>query len=171
MFNYTSVGYREFAFRERKVQHFRSAFFSFLATTFQLFFPTMPFQNNHFSRVQGKTRKAAITFCWQLCVIIRSTGCAVQYWGTTLKGKTAEEPLSRAAYVRFYSNKVKDNVEKQVTHTYPLIEARRFMEATKWNKEKIDIISFQVVESFYRVFLSVCFPVKVSHFTMFLSRL
>ena len=55
-------------------------------------------------------------------------------------GKAAGEPLSRAVYVRFYSNKVKDKQEEQVTHTYNLIEAKRFMEATKSNKEKIDII-------------------------------
>ena len=57
-----------------------------------------------------------------------------------LKGKAAEEPLYRAVYVPFYSNKVKDNQENQVTHTYPLIKAKRFMEATKWVKEEIDII-------------------------------
>ena len=43
-------------------------------------------------------------------------------------------------YVTFYSNKDKDKQEKQVTHTYNLIEAKIFKEATKWNKEKIDII-------------------------------
>ena len=57
-----------------------------------------------------------------------------------LKGKAAEEPLSRAVYVRFHSSKVKDKQEKQVTHTYKLIEAKRFMETTEWNKEKVDII-------------------------------
>ena len=50
---------------------------------------------------------------------------------TSLKGKAAEEPLSRAVYVLFYSNKVKDKQEKQVTHTYALIEAKSFMKATK----------------------------------------
>ena len=34
-------------------QHFRSAFFSFLATNFYLFFPNMPFKNAHFSRVRA----------------------------------------------------------------------------------------------------------------------
>ena len=43
-------------------------------------------------------------------------------------------------YVTFYSNKVKAKQKKQVMHTYNLIEAKVFMEATKWNKEKIDII-------------------------------
>ena len=47
------------------------------------------------------------------------------------KGQAAEEPLPRAVYVPFYSNKVKDKQEKQVTHTYKLIEAKGFMEATK----------------------------------------
>ena len=57
-----------------------------------------------------------------------------------LTAKAAEEPLSGAVFVRFYSNKVKDKHEKQFTHTYNLIEAKDFMEATKWNKEKIDIV-------------------------------
>ena len=50
-----------------------------------------------------------------------------------------EEPLSRAVYVPFYSNKVKDKQEKQVNHTYDLIEAKIFRAATKSNEEKIDI--------------------------------
>ena len=57
-----------------------------------------------------------------------------------LKGKAAEESLSGAVFVRYYSNKVKYKHEKQYTHTYDLIEAKDFMEATKWNKEKIDIV-------------------------------
>ena len=48
-----------------------------------------------------------------------------------LKGKAAEEPLSRAVYVCFYANIVKEKQENHVTHTYPLIQAKRFMEATK----------------------------------------
>ena len=56
------------------------------------------------------------------------------------KGKTGEKTLSEAVYVCFYLNKVKGKEEKEVTHTYPLIEAKIFMETTKWNKEKIDII-------------------------------
>ena len=48
-----------------------------------------------------------------------------------LQGKAGEEPLSQAAYVPFYLNQVKDQQEKQVTHTYHLIEAKIFMEATK----------------------------------------
>ena len=36
-----------------------------------------------------------------------------------------------AVYVPFYSNELKDKEEKQVTHTYPLIKAKSFMEATK----------------------------------------
>ena len=51
-----------------------------------------------------------------------------------MKGKAAEEPLSRAVYVRVYSNKVKDKQEKKVRHTYPLVEAKRFMEATRQNE-------------------------------------
>ena len=56
------------------------------------------------------------------------------------KGKAGESTLTGAVYVCFYSNKVKGKQEKQVTHTYPLIEAKIFMATTKWNKEKIDII-------------------------------
>ena len=36
-----------------------------------------------------------------------------------------------AAYVPFYSNKIKDKQEKEITHTYTLIEAKIFMGATK----------------------------------------
>ena len=56
------------------------------------------------------------------------------------KGKAGEKTLSGAVYVSFYSYKVKGKQEKQVTHTYPLIKAKFFMETTKRNKEKIDII-------------------------------
>ena len=56
------------------------------------------------------------------------------------KGKAGEKTFSKAVYVWLYSNKVKGKQEKQVTHTYNLIEAKIFMETTKWNKEKIDII-------------------------------
>ena len=47
------------------------------------------------------------------------------------KSKAGEKTLSRAAYVCFYSNKVKGKQEKQVTHTYNLIKAKIFMETTK----------------------------------------
>ena len=45
-----------------------------------------------------------------------------------LKSKAPEQPLSRAVYVRFYSNKVKDKQKNQVKHTYALIEAKFFRE-------------------------------------------
>ena len=48
-----------------------------------------------------------------------------------LKGKAGEKTLSGAVYVCFYSYKVKGKQEKQVTHTYNLIEAKIFMETTK----------------------------------------
>ena len=48
-----------------------------------------------------------------------------------LIGKAAEEPLAKTVFVRFYSNKVNDKQEKLVLHTYPLIKAKRFMEAKK----------------------------------------
>ena len=63
-------------------------------------------------------------------------------------------------------NKVKDKKEKQATHTYALIKAQIFMEATKWNKEKIDIIRWYVLQSFFRLFLSVSFQVNIRHFPM-----
>ena len=50
---------------------------------------------------------------------------------THLQGKAGEEPLSWANYFPFYLRKVKDKQEKKVTHTYALIEAKIFMEATK----------------------------------------
>ena len=34
-----------------------------------------------------------------------------------VQGKAGEEPLSKAVYVPFYSNKVKENKEMQATHT------------------------------------------------------
>ena len=48
-----------------------------------------------------------------------------------LNGKADEQPLSRAVYVPLYSHKVKDKQEMQATHTYPLIEAKIFMDAKK----------------------------------------
>ena len=50
---------------------------------------------------------------------------------TSLQGKAGESGLSRAVYVSFYLNKIKDKKESQVAHTYELIEAKFFMEATK----------------------------------------
>ena len=50
---------------------------------------------------------------------------------TSLKGKAAEEPLAMAVNVPFYANKVKDKQENQFAHTYALIEAKFFMDATK----------------------------------------
>ena len=49
----------------------------------------------------------------------------------TSKVKMLSSSSFRDVYVPFYSNKVKDKEEKQVTHTYPLIKAKGFMEATK----------------------------------------
>ena len=60
--------------------------------------------------------------------------------GLIAHSKAAKECVSRAVYFRFYTKKVKDKQKKQVTHTYNLILAKRFMEATKLNKEKMDII-------------------------------
>ena len=48
-----------------------------------------------------------------------------------LKGKAGEKTSSGAVYVCFYSNKVKGKQEKQVTHTYPLIEGTILMATTK----------------------------------------
>ena len=59
----------------------------------------------------------------------KTKNCAIET--LHFKGKAAEESLSRAVHVPFYSNKVKDKEENHVTHTYPLIKAKRFMEATK----------------------------------------
>ena len=59
----------------------------------------------------------------------------------SLQGKAGESALSRAVYVSFYLNKIKDKQENQVAHTYKLIEAKFFMKATKRNKQNIDIIT------------------------------
>ena len=56
------------------------------------------------------------------------------------KVKLMRSPYLGLFYVTFYSNQGRDKQEKQVTHTYKLIEAKIFKEATKGNKEKIDII-------------------------------
>ena len=57
----------------QRFQHFRSAFFSFLPTNFHLFFPTMPFQNAHFSRVrafrQGKPPFYFVAIYVLLCAV------------------------------------------------------------------------------------------------------
>ena len=58
----------------------------------------------------------------------------------TYKTNLMRSPYLWLFYVTFYSNKFKDKQEKQVTHTYNLIEAKIFKEATKGNKEKIDIV-------------------------------
>ena len=50
---------------------------------------------------------------------------------TSLQGKAGESALSRAVYDSFYLNKIKDKQENQAAHTYKLIEAKIFMEATK----------------------------------------
>ena len=47
------------------------------------------------------------------------------------KGKAGKKTLSQDVNVCFYSNKVKGKQEKQVRHTYALIEAKTFMETTK----------------------------------------
>ena len=68
-------------------------------------------------------------------------------------------------YAPFYCYKVTHKQENQLTYTYQLIEAKISVEATKLNKEKRDIIKRVVL-----VFLSLCFPVQLSHNTMILSR-
>ena len=55
---------------------------------------------------------------------------------THLQGIVGKEPLSRAAYVPFYLNKVKDQQEMQATHTYNLIKGKIFMEAKKLKKKE-----------------------------------
>ena len=66
----------------QRFQNFRSAVFSFFATNFHLFFPTMPFEMPIFlaCELSGKESRHYIL----LRVIMRSTGGAVQYWGITL---------------------------------------------------------------------------------------
>ena len=56
------------------------------------------------------------------------------------KGEVGEKTLTGAVFVCFYPGNVKGKQEKQVTHTYNLIQVKIFMQTTKWNKEKLDII-------------------------------
>ena len=49
----------------------------------------------------------------------------------TYKVKLVRSPYLGLFIFSFYSNKVKDKQEKQVNHTYFLIEAKIFMEAKK----------------------------------------
>ena len=58
----------------------------------------------------------------------------------TYKIKLMRSPYLWLFYVTLYSNKGIDTQEKQVTHTYHLIEAKIFKEATNGNKEEIDIV-------------------------------
>ena len=80
--------------RERKDGCFCT--FNDFNTFTQLSFPSLPQISTFFSHhafpkrpfsssASFPARKAAIIFCCQLRVIMRSTGCAVQYWGITLK--------------------------------------------------------------------------------------
>ena len=48
--------------------------------------------------------------------------------------KAAEEPLSRAVYVPFYSNKVKEKQETQFTDTYALMKAKNFHGSDKMKR-------------------------------------
>ena len=48
--------------------------------------------------------------------------------------KADEEPLSRAVYVPFYSNKVKEKQEKQFTCTYALMKAKHFHGSDKMKR-------------------------------------
>ena len=70
----------------QRFQNFRSAVFSFFATNFHLFSPTMPFETPILlaCELSGKESRHYIL----LLVIVRSRGCPVQYWGITLNEKT-----------------------------------------------------------------------------------
>ena len=56
-----------------------------------------------------------------------------------MRSASSQRIEERICYA-LYLSKIKDKQENQVAHTYKLIEAKIFMEATKWDKEKIDII-------------------------------
>ena len=66
----------------QQFQNFRSAVFSFFATKFHLFFPTMPSETPIFLAYELFGRESRHDIL--LLVIMRSIGCAVQYWGITL---------------------------------------------------------------------------------------
>ena len=78
--------YREFALRERKDGVLALSTIStlsllfFLCHKFPPLFPNYAFPKRPlFSHASFPARKSAIIFCCQLRVIMRSTGCAVQY--------------------------------------------------------------------------------------------
>ena len=48
--------------------------------------------------------------------------------------KASEGPLSRAVYVPFYSNKVKNEQENQFTDTYALLNAKNFHGSDKMKR-------------------------------------
>ena len=54
-----------------------------------------------------------------------------------------------------------------MTHTYTLLYAQISMEATKPTKVKRDIIRWLLLESFFCVFVSLCFPVEVNKLQCF----
>ena len=97
LFNYTSPVTGNSHFEKERTDVFALSTISTLSLSFLLLpchkippplsnhaFPKHPF----FSRAGFPARKAAIIFSCQLRVIMRSTGCAVQYWGITLKSES-----------------------------------------------------------------------------------
>ena len=94
LFNYTSPVTGNLHFEKERTDVFALSTISIFSLSF-LFLPCHkfpPLLPNHaftkrqfFSRVSFSARKAANLFSCQLRVIMRSTGCAVQYWGITLK--------------------------------------------------------------------------------------
>ena len=88
LFNYTSLVTGNSHFEKERTDAFAFSTISTLSLSF-LFLPCHkfpPLLSNHafpkrpfFSRASFPARKAAILFSCQLSVIMRSTGCAVQY--------------------------------------------------------------------------------------------
>ena len=91
---------------------------------------------SHFTQTKGKSLDQSEALLLKEC----KRGFIVHSKHLTCKIKRMRSPYLWLFCVTFYSNKFKDKQEKQVTHTYNLIEAKIFKEATKGNKEKIDSV-------------------------------
>ena len=86
------------------------------------------FENKrHLTQIKGRSLDETEAFALKVWM----RGYIVESKHFTSKVKLVKKTLSRAVYICFYSNNDKGKQEKQVTHTYPLIEAKIFMETTK----------------------------------------
>ena len=88
----------------------------------------------HWTQTKGKSLDQSEVLLLKEC----KRGFIVHSKHLTYKIKLMRSPYLWLFYVT--PNKGTDTQEKQVTHTYHLLEAKLFKEAAKGNKEKIDIV-------------------------------